>query len=162
MPISQYLPIVDYVQLMRQSLGVLMEGTPEGLNPAQVEAALRDLPCVAAVHDLHIWSLSVGKPSLSVHILVDDDKNRRVVLEAAARILSVDYGIDHATIQVEEAVDDIYCNLSSAAFAARSPHLVPAHPQPSPSSTSVSLTAFSSSHHAPLRVSPACDYGTLI
>ena len=139
---------------MRQSVCVLMEGTPEGINPVEVEKTLKKLTYVVAVHDLHIWSLSVGKPSLSVHILVDSDKNRGAVLESSVEILASVYGIEHATIQVEEAVDDIYCNPFSAVFARRSPHLVSVRHSSSSSFLDKSITNR-------LLPSSPCSYGTL-
>jgi len=95
-------------RLIKQSVAVLMEGVPEGLDPDEVEQALMDVPGVLAVHDLHIWSLSVGKPSLSVHLYCRDDAAH--VLAAANRMCAKKYNIHHSTIQVERAHDDIECN----------------------------------------------------
>jgi divalent metal cation (Fe/Co/Zn/Cd) transporter len=106
--------IYTTVQLVRESIGVLMEGTPEGIQATEVEARLMDIPHVVAVHDLHIWSLSLGKPSLSVHLQVDLDTNRRPALVAASKMLARTFGIHHSTIQVEEGDDNIHCNANSA------------------------------------------------
>src|SRR4051812_48486353 len=95
-------------RLIKQSVGVLMEGVPEGINPDEVEEALKNVPGVLAVHDLHIWSLSVGKPSLSVHLYCSDDASH--VLAAANRMCAAQYNIHHSTIQVERQHDDIDCN----------------------------------------------------
>lgn len=91
-----------------------MEGTPEGIDAGDVEARLMEVPHVIAVHDLHIWSLSLGKPSLSVHLQVDTDTNRRPALVAASKMLARTFGIHHSTIQVEEGDDNIHCNPTSA------------------------------------------------
>lgn len=63
---------------------------------------------LSAVHDLHIWSLSVGKPSLSVHLYCTDDAKH--VLAAANKMCAAKYNIHHSTIQVERQHDDIECN----------------------------------------------------
>lgn len=85
-----------------------MEGVPEGLDPDTVEQSLTRVPGVVEVHDLHIWALSVGKPSLSVHLLTRDDAKH--VLAEANKMLVKKYNIHHSTIQVEKAHDEIECN----------------------------------------------------
>lgn len=95
-------------RLVKQSVGVLMEGAPEGIDPAAVEEALHGQDGVLEVHDLHVWSLSVGKPSLSVHLLVREDAGG--VLREATRMLGKKFNIHHATIQVEKEGDEIACN----------------------------------------------------
>jgi len=86
--------------IIKSSLRVLMEGTPEAFNPEEIEKELRRLKDVTAVHDLHIWSLTMGKPSLSVHLTVTDHTDS--VLHCAQRLLREKYAIDHVTIQVEK------------------------------------------------------------
>ena len=95
-------------RLVRQSVGVLMEGAPEGIDPAVVEEALHGVDGVLEVHDLHVWSLSVGKPSLSVHLLTRD--NAPGVLREATLMLGKKFNIHHSTIQVEREGDEIACN----------------------------------------------------
>jgi len=86
--------------IIKSSLRVLMEGTPDAFNPGEIETELRRLKDVTAVHDLHIWSLTMGKPSLSVHLTVTDHTDS--VLHCAQRLLREKYAIDHVTIQVEK------------------------------------------------------------
>lgn len=85
------------VGIVRESVHVLMEGTPEGINPVEIELGLRALPAVLTTHDLHIWSLSAGLPSLSVHVVADDSD--AALHEAQGFLLA--HGITHTTIQVE-------------------------------------------------------------
>ncbi|KAJ0399318.1 hypothetical protein ATCC90586_000452 [Pythium insidiosum] len=85
------------VGIVRDSIHVLMEGTPEGINADEIEEGLRACPTVVAVHDLHIWSLSAGLPSLSVHLISDDADT---ALHAAQDFL-MQNGITHTTIQIE-------------------------------------------------------------
>ena len=77
-----------------------MEGVPQGIDPVDVEKSLQQVSGVAEVHDLHIWSLSVGKPCLSVHLLLLDDKSHSALKEAHT-ILARRHNIYHSTIQVE-------------------------------------------------------------
>jgi len=87
--------------IIKSSMSVLMEGTPEAFIPEDIEKDLRKIKDVTAVHDLHIWSLTMGKPSLSVHLSVTDHTDS--VLHIAQRLLREKYAIDHVTIQVEKA-----------------------------------------------------------
>ena len=86
------------VGIVRDSIHVLMEGTPDGIHADEIERGLRHCSSVVAVHDLHIWSLSAGLPSLSVHLVSDDAET---ALHAAQRYL-ISMGITHTTIQVEK------------------------------------------------------------
>ena len=76
-----------------------MEGAPEGIEPSAVEEALHAVQGVLEVHDLHVWSLSVGKPSLSVHLLTREEAHG--VLREATTMLGSKFNIHHSTIQVE-------------------------------------------------------------
>jgi len=98
-------------RLIKQSIGVLMEGVPEGIDPEAVESALSQVRGVAEVHDLHIWSLSVGKPSLSVHLLTKPTDEASEVLAAAHQLCARRFNIHHSTIQVERLQDQITCNV---------------------------------------------------
>lgn len=95
-------------RLIKQSIGVLMEGVPEGIDPDTVQHALETVQGVTQVHDLHIWSLSVGKPSLSVHILCEDHADE--VLARATALCANRFNIHHSTIQVERQKDKVHCN----------------------------------------------------
>jgi len=96
------------VRLVKQSAMVLMEGSPDGIDPDDVQRTLQSIKGVTEVHDLHIWSLSVGKPSLSVHMLCTNDAHG--VLQQANELLIARYNIHHTTIQVEREHDQIHCN----------------------------------------------------
>jgi hypothetical protein len=98
-----------------------------GIDPDEVLAAIKEIKGVVEVHDLHIWSLTVGKPSLSCHISVHDDSERmcfcappfvllpsafahrffrllpRVgVLQMVVERLGTDFNLHHTTIQMEK------------------------------------------------------------
>jgi hypothetical protein len=61
------------------------------------------------VHDLHIWSVSVGKPSLSVHLQCQD--NADDVLVVVNKMCASKYNITHSTIQIERRRDNVDCNV---------------------------------------------------
>ncbi|MFN7684790.1 MAG: cation diffusion facilitator family transporter [Oligoflexia bacterium] len=92
------LMLVGSWALIRDSVVVLMEATPSGMDSALVQEALAALPGVSEVHDLHIWSVGSGRMALSVHLISDRGEQ---VLEAANRLLEQQFAIAHTTIQVE-------------------------------------------------------------
>lgn len=52
-------------------INVLMEGTPEGIVLKDIKDKISEIPKLREVHDFHVWTISVGKPSLSAHIVVE-------------------------------------------------------------------------------------------
>lgn len=91
--------------VLRESVSVLLEATPSGVDAAEVGRRLAAVDGVTQVHDLHIWTITSGFPALSAHVLVapgDDCHARRRQLEA---LLRQDFGIEHTTLQVDHADD---------------------------------------------------------
>ncbi len=86
-------------KVIKQTIGILMESTPEGIDSGAVIKALEGLPGVKEVHDLHIWSASHHKIVLSVHLIADQSYD---ALGEAHRLLEAQFGIRHMTIQVED------------------------------------------------------------
>ncbi len=89
--------------IVKSTINVLMEGTPEGLEYSEVENAVTQIKGVRGVHDLHIWALSSSDTAASAHIEVDDAAlSETVVLLAEVKeVLARDFGIGHATIELE-------------------------------------------------------------
>jgi cobalt-zinc-cadmium efflux system protein len=87
--------------LLTESVDVLMEGTPSGIDPAKVRDTLGLVGGVQAVHDLHIWSIASGRVSLSAHISVDGSRPDRDVLHELCATLREGFGIAHVTLQLE-------------------------------------------------------------
>lgn len=85
-------------KLVRETIHVLMEGTPKHLSSKEIEDDLLNLEHVEAIHDLHIWSLTLDQTSLSAHIV---SKEPTETLLAAQKLLEDKYDILHSTIQVE-------------------------------------------------------------
>jgi cobalt-zinc-cadmium efflux system protein len=90
--------------LLRQSADVLLEATPERLEVDEVAAALRAVPGVRAVHDLHVWTITSGMESVTAHLVLKDGLDAAAgqeVLTVATRLLDERFGLDHATLQLE-------------------------------------------------------------
>jgi cobalt-zinc-cadmium efflux system protein len=87
--------------LLRDSGRVLLEAAPRGLDPEEIGRALAAEHHVVEVHDLHVWEVTSGMPSLSAHITVgagcDTQSHRRQL----ADLLRERFGIEHTTLQVE-------------------------------------------------------------
>jgi cobalt-zinc-cadmium efflux system protein len=91
--------------LLRASGEILLEASPEGLEPAEIGAALHRFPGVTDVHDLHVWEISSGFTALSAHVLVGRDEDCHRIRRELEALLSAQYGIDHTTLQVEHTAD---------------------------------------------------------
>lgn len=86
--------------LVRDSVGVLMEGAPGHIDVDAVRGEILAAPGVASLHDLHVWSITSGMESLSAHVVVEESAGPDLLGEIRAR-LSQRFGIDHVTIQLE-------------------------------------------------------------
>jgi cobalt-zinc-cadmium efflux system protein len=68
-----------------------------------LERVLKPSRASAAVHDLHVWTLTSGLDSMSGHIVVSDMADARRVLETARNLMKEKFGLEHVTIQIEDA-----------------------------------------------------------
>jgi cobalt-zinc-cadmium efflux system protein len=89
--------------LIRDSGRIFLEAAPAGLSPAAVGAAMAGRPDVCEVHDLHIWEITSGMPAASAHVLVTPGVDCHAVRADLEAFLSSQYGISHATLQVDHA-----------------------------------------------------------
>ena len=96
-------------RLVRDSIDVLLDVAPRGIDAATVGSTMLDTPGVTHVHDLHIWQISPEQPALSAHVRVRTDDDRDAALHALQLLLSTKFGIEHTTIQitVEHASADL-------------------------------------------------------
>jgi len=90
------------LQLLRETLHVLMEGVPHAVDFAQIGTALASVSGVAEVHDLHIWSIASHRTALSAHVEISKLEEWPRILDACRRLLREDFGIEHVTLQPEE------------------------------------------------------------
>lgn len=89
------------VLLGRDVLAVLAQHAPAGMDPATVAASLGAVRGVADVHDLHVWTLTSGMNVATAHLVAAPGADAQEVLGAAGDVLRADYGVEHATLQVE-------------------------------------------------------------
>jgi cobalt-zinc-cadmium efflux system protein len=88
-------------RLVRQSVNVLMEGTPSGIEAHELESLIQQTPGVAGVHDLHVWSVSEGFPVVTVHVTLASGYHGTDVAEAVCERIDHRYGVRHVTVQPE-------------------------------------------------------------
>lgn len=89
--------------ILRDSVRILLEASPAGIDAREVGRRMAAADGVVEVHDLHIWTITSGFPALSAHVLVsrgDDCHARRLELE---QMLGREFGLEHTTLQVEHA-----------------------------------------------------------
>ncbi len=95
--------------IVRETLNILLEGTPRGVKLEQVEAAMRKIEGVNDVHDLHVWSIGSETRALSCHISIADippSVSERILRDVKDR-LREDFHIAHTTIQFENVVCEV-------------------------------------------------------
>ena len=95
--------------IMRETLNILLEGTPRGMKLSRVEATIRNVDGVNDVHDLHVWSIGSETCALSCHISIADippSVSERILRDVKERLLH-DFRIDHTTIQFEHVVCEV-------------------------------------------------------
>ncbi|XP_041372016.1 zinc transporter 2-like [Gigantopelta aegis] len=95
------LVLITTFTVLRDSLRVMLEGVPKDLNYAVLRNALSSLRGVRSVHSLHIWSLTIDRNSVDVHLAIDDSVTSDAVLEEATELLQHDFKVFHTTVQVE-------------------------------------------------------------
>lgn len=99
------------INLLKQSLHILMEGIPENLDVEQIQEKLLDLKGIKNIHDVHIWSSSSNEKLFSGHFVIDKAYEQCNVLEVIKDCLLTNYQISHTTIQIEH--DSFYKNCNS-------------------------------------------------
>ncbi|HEV2470124.1 MAG TPA: cation diffusion facilitator family transporter [Candidatus Sulfotelmatobacter sp.] len=92
--------------IVRETLNILLEGTPRGMKLEKIESTIRAVEGVNDVHDLHVWSIGSETHALSCHISIADippSVSERILRDVKDRLLH-DFRIDHTTIQFEHVV----------------------------------------------------------
>lgn len=89
--------------LLKESLNILLEGVPEGVGVDEVRRALLTLPGVSGIHDLHVWAISSGKVSLTVHVVRDGNApSHQQQLNSVLDAMAEQFDIHHVTVQLED------------------------------------------------------------
>lgn len=87
--------------LARESLTMVLQAVPEGIDADAVRNTLASLPGVARVHDLHIWPMSTTEAALTAHLVMPDGHPGDAFLIDLQHRLAHDFRIDHTTVQIE-------------------------------------------------------------
>ena len=88
----------DAYKHMEGVITVLMEGSPLEFDVEDLKETLKSIEGVKDVHDIHVWSMSIGKISMSCHLITEEPQKSLV---AARDVIKKRYNITHSTIQVE-------------------------------------------------------------
>ena len=105
--------------LLRDSVNVLLEEAPRGIDVERVGRKMAEAEGVEEVHDLHVWTITSGFPALSAHVLVGRDENCHARRRDLEELLAGEYGIEHTTLQVDH-VGDHHAALHELQFRPRS------------------------------------------
>ena len=90
--------------LLRESMNVLLQGVPDGIDIDQVEQSIRAIDGVTEVHDLHLWALTSGKNVMSTHLVADlGRRSEQQILAEVTELMHERFDISHVTVQVEQA-----------------------------------------------------------
>jgi len=96
-------------EIIRETLNILLEGTPRGMELERIAAVIASIEGVNGVHDLHVWSLGSDSHALSCHISIQDipPSESEQILHAVKERLSAAFKIEHTTIQFEHVVCEV-------------------------------------------------------
>ena len=89
--------------ILRDSVGILLESTPRGIDAEEIGRAMVEVDGVREVHDLHVWTITSGFPSLSAHVLVSPDADCHGKRRELEHVLEERFDLTHTTLQVEHA-----------------------------------------------------------
>lgn len=97
------------IGIIRESLNILLEGTPSGMELQRIEEIIRAIPGVNDVHDLHVWSIGSDTHSLSCHVAIADmpASESEGILRLIREQMGERFHIHHTTIQFELAVCEV-------------------------------------------------------
>lgn len=93
--------------VLRESVSILLEATPKGIDAGQVQAKIESVAGVSNVHDLHIWTITSGFPALAAHVLVERGEDCHAKRRELERLLANVYEIDHTTLQVDHVNQEL-------------------------------------------------------
>ncbi|KAL7149754.1 hypothetical protein ABFS83_05G062400 [Erythranthe nasuta] len=93
--------LLTTIRMIRNILEVLMESTPREIDATRLEKGLCEMEEVVAIHELHIWAITVGKVLLACHVKVKPEADADMVLDKVVDYIRREYNISHVTIQIE-------------------------------------------------------------
>ncbi len=90
------------IRLLRRSVHILLEGTPDGVEPAAIAEQIRSrVPAVTDVHHVHAWSLGSDDALVTLHARLRPGADQDETLAAIKQILADQFGVRHSTLQLE-------------------------------------------------------------
>lgn len=92
--------------LIRDSVNILLEGTPAHIEVAKVMRAMQTVPGVRRVHDVHIWTITSGMEAMSAHVVVGDFLSNQEVLNRLSVLVCEQFRIHHTTFQLETGIQE--------------------------------------------------------
>ncbi|XP_075244818.1 proton-coupled zinc antiporter SLC30A2-like [Convolutriloba macropyga] len=93
--------------IMRDAVQILMEGKPAGYEYDQIMEELMAIPGVRTVHNLHVWSLSIEKVAISVHLTIEPEADQEQILRESTKKLKSNFQFSHTTVQVEHYIPSV-------------------------------------------------------
>ena len=114
-------------RLVRDAGRVFLEAAPAGFDPEQLGVELAAVDGVAQVHDLHVWVLGSSEAAMSAHVLVDPPFDCHEVAETLRLHLAAEHGIDHITLQVDHADQQLH-DADNCVDSHGEVHVAPAEP----------------------------------
>lgn len=95
--------LVSAGRLLKETVHILAEGIPDGMTASGVGDAMRTVPGITDIHDLHVWTVAPGYVALSAHAVLADQalSETDVVMTALKQVLQDSFAIEHTTIQFE-------------------------------------------------------------
>ncbi len=94
--------VLNSWRLVAEAVNILLEGTPSHISAIAVEQALREIPGVQGLHDLHIWTITSGRYAVTAHVVVSEPRESRRILREMQSLLAGKFGLTHSTIQIED------------------------------------------------------------
>lgn len=94
--------LVSAWNLLRRSAHILLEGTPDDMQPADVAGTIERETGISGVHHVHVWQLAGGRRVATLHAQVPAQADAHTALTAVQRVLRERFGIAHATVQIEQ------------------------------------------------------------
>ncbi|QIN85370.1 cation diffusion facilitator family transporter (plasmid) [Rubrobacter tropicus] len=92
-------------KLLKESVNVLLEQAPRGIDAEAVGRKMVEVEGVVEVHDLHVWTITSGFPALAAHVLVGNEVDCHERRREIEKVLSGEFGIEHTTLQVDHVGD---------------------------------------------------------
>jgi cobalt-zinc-cadmium efflux system protein len=89
--------------IIRDSVRILLEEAPEGLDAAEIGRAMAAAPGVVSVHDLHVWTITSGFAALSAHVVVGTEEDCHARRRELEELLAARFELEHTTLQMDHA-----------------------------------------------------------